>query len=120
MSAETDKPQAAPRATPRKPRAPAPPPVPARPGSIEEILQGPSGKSVAAVFDFDGTLIAGYSALDVARARILKGQVGFAELTGMASLALQGLAGRADFKDLIAFLGQQWKGRQEHDLMSEG
>ena len=101
-------------------RKPAAPPVPARPGSVEEILQGPSGKSIAAVFDFDGTLIAGYSALDVARARIMRGQVSFAELSGMFSLALQGLAGRADFKDLIAFLGLQWKGRQENDLMKEG
>jgi len=101
-------------------RKPAAPPVPARPGSVEEILQGPSGKSIAAIFDFDGTLIAGYSALDVARARIMRGQVSFAELSGMFSLALQGLAGRADFKDLIAFLGLQWKGGQENDLMKEG
>jgi putative phosphoserine phosphatase/1-acylglycerol-3-phosphate O-acyltransferase len=120
MTAESNQPKAEPKAAPRKRRAPPQRPVPARPGSIEEILPGPSGKSIAAVFDFDGTLIAGYSALDVARTRILKGEVSFAELTGMASLALQGLAGRADFKDLIAFLGRQWKGRQEHDLMNEG
>jgi len=33
---------------------------------------------------------------------------------------LQGLAGRADFKDLIAFLGKQWKGKAEAELMKEG
>jgi len=120
MTAEPEKKQPAPRPKPRAKRAAERKSVPARPGSIEEILQGPAGKSIAAVFDFDGTLIAGYSALDVAQARILRGQVSFAELTGMLSLALQGLAGRADFKDLIAFLGRQWKGRQEHDLMNEG
>jgi putative phosphoserine phosphatase/1-acylglycerol-3-phosphate O-acyltransferase len=120
MTAETDKQKPVPKAAPRKRRAPKPVPAQARPGSIDEILQGPSGKSIAAVFDFDGTLIAGYSALDVARARIMRGQVSFAELSGMVGLALQGLAGRAGFKDLIAFLGRQWKGRQENDLMNEG
>lgn len=120
MTAEPDKKQPMPRPKPRAKRVAAQKPAPARPGSIEEILQGPAGKSIAAIFDFDGTLIAGYSALDVAQARILRGQVSFAELSGMLSLALQGLAGRADFKDLIAFLGRQWKGRQENDLMNEG
>ncbi len=120
MNAEPDKKQPAPRPKPRAKRVAAQKPAPARPGSIEEILQGPAGKSIAAIFDFDGTLIAGYSALDVAQARIVRGQVSFAELTGMLGLALQGLAGRADFKDLIAFLGHQWKGRQENDLMNEG
>jgi putative phosphoserine phosphatase/1-acylglycerol-3-phosphate O-acyltransferase len=105
----------------RRPRRkPAPALAPARPGSIEEIERGPSGKAIAAVFDFDGTLIAGYSALDVAQARLMRGQVSGAELLGMVSLAVQGLAGRADFKDLIAFLGKQWKGKTEAELMKEG
>ena len=120
MTAETDKP----RMAPPKARAPRRKPVvveaPARPGSIEEIERGPSGKSIAAVFDFDGTLIAGYSALDVAKARLMRGQVSGSELLGLVSLAIQGLAGRADFKDLIAFLGKQWKGRNEAELMKEG
>ena len=120
MTAETDKP----RMAPPKARAPRRKPVvveaPARPGSIEEIERGPSGKSIAAVFDFDGTLIAGYSALDVAQARLMRGQVSGSELLGLVSLAIQGLAGRADFKDLIAFLGKQWKGRNEAELMKEG
>ena len=120
MTADPEKQRAETIKARRPRRKPVTSPVPAKPGSVEEILQGPSGKSIAAIFDFDGTLIAGYSALDVARARIMRGQVSFAELSGMFSLALQGLAGRADFKDLIAFLGRQWKGRQEHDLMNEG
>jgi putative phosphoserine phosphatase / 1-acylglycerol-3-phosphate O-acyltransferase len=103
----------------RKARTPAPQ-TPARPGSIEEIEQGPSGKSIAAVFDFDGTLIAGYSALDVAQARLMHGDVSARELLGMASLAARGALGLAGFKDLIAFTAENWRGRQEADLMKEG
>ena len=104
----------------RKARAPAAPQAPVRAGSIEEIEQGPAGKSIAAIFDFDGTLIAGYSALDVAQARILRGDVNARELMGMASLAARGALGLAGFKDLIAFIAANWRGRQEHDLMKEG
>lgn len=104
----------------RKARAPAAPQAPVRAGSIEEIEQGPAGKSVAAIFDFDGTLIAGYSALDVAQARILRGDVNARELMGMATLAARGAIGLAGFKDLIAFIAANWRGRNEHDLMKEG
>lgn len=120
MTAEAGKPKtAAPRARRARP-ASTPRVLPARPGSLEEIRQAPTGKAVAAVFDFDGTLIAGYSALDMAQARLIRGQVGGRELMGLLNLAAQGLAGRADFNDLIAFLGRQWKGRTERDLMEEG
>ncbi len=105
----------------RKTRAaPAAPQAPARAGSIAEIEQGPAGKSIAAVFDFDGTLIAGYSALDVAQARLMRGDVNARELMGMATLAARGALGLAGFKDLVAFIAANWRGRNEHDLMKEG
>ena len=102
-------------------RAPTPKrKVPARAGSIEEIEQGPSGKSIAAVFDYDGTLIAGYSALDVAQMRIMRRQVSAREWLGLATLAARGVLGMAGFNDLIAFTAQNWKGRNERELMAEG
>lgn len=103
-----------------KPKARSRAPVSARPGSIEEIEQGPSGKSIAAIFDYDGTLIAGYSAMDVAQARLMRGQVDARELLGLAALAARGALGLAGFKELIAFIAANWKGRNEHDLMKEG
>jgi putative phosphoserine phosphatase/1-acylglycerol-3-phosphate O-acyltransferase len=102
----------------RKPRAR--PQATARAGSIEEIEQGPSGKSIAAIFDFDGTLIAGYSALDVAQARLMRGDVNASELVGLATLAARGALGLAGFNDLIAFTAANWRGRNEQDLMREG
>ena len=106
----------------RKARAPAAaaPKTPARPGSIAEIEQGPSGKSIAAIFDYDGTMIAGYSALDVASHSPSRGDVNARELMGMATLAARGALGMAGFKDLVAFIAENWRGRQEQDLMKEG
>ncbi len=120
-TAEQTEPEVAPE--PAKPkRAPRPPRkvIAARPGSIEEIEQGPAGKSIAAVFDYDGTLIAGYSALDVAQMRIMRGQVNAREFIGLATLGARGMLGLAGFRELIAFTGANWKGRDERELMIEG
>jgi len=122
-TAENAEPEVVPTPPPVKPKR-APKPVrkvaAARPGSIEEIEQGPSGKSIAAIFDYDGTMIAGYSALDVAQMRIMRGQVNAREFIGLATLGARGMLGFAGFKDLIAFIGANWKGRQERELMVEG
>lgn len=115
-AAETPTPEAPSK---RKARS-EPPRALARPGSIEEIEQGPSGKAIAAIFDYDGTMIAGYSALDVAQARLMRGQINAQEFMGLASLAARGALGLAGFKELIAFTAANWKGRNEHDLMKEG
>jgi putative phosphoserine phosphatase / 1-acylglycerol-3-phosphate O-acyltransferase len=120
MTAELEKPRVAKKATTPKPRKVEAAKVPARPGTIEEIEQGPSGKAIAAIFDFDGTLIAGYSALDMAQARIMRGQVGAKEFLGLAGLVARAAAGAADFNDLIAFTAANWKGRNERELMVEG
>ncbi len=103
-----------------KPKARSPARPSARPGSIEEIEQGPSGRAIAAIFDYDGTMIAGYSALDVAQSRLIRGQVNARELLGLATLAARGALGLAGFKELIAFTAANWAGRNEHDLMKDG
>ena len=119
MTAEIEKPaRTRKRAGPRR-QAAATQFVPTG-GELDEIMKAPSGKSVLAVFDFDGTLIAGYSALDMVRSRLMKGQIGSREFLGLAKLAAQGAIGAAGFKDLIAFTAANWKGRQEQDLLNEG
>lgn len=120
MAAETEQPQTRPKAKRTTSRKPAAALAPPRPGSLEEIERGPSGKSIAAVFDFDGTLIAGYSALDMAQTRLMRGQISASEFLGLANLAARGAMGSASFKDLIAFMAANWKGRKESDLMGEG
>jgi len=108
MAAETDKQSVTTKPVRKRAARVAAAPRTARPGSIEEIEQGPSGKAIAAVFDFDGTLIAGYSALDVAQSRLMKGQISVREIVGLANLAVKGAMRRADFNDLIAFMAANW------------
>ena len=49
---------------------------------LAEIAAGPQGPQVGAFFDFDGTLIDGFSAALYFRERLTSGDVGLAELTG--------------------------------------
>lgn len=48
---------------------------------LAEIASGPQGPSVGAFFDFDGTLIDGFSAALYFRERLTSGEVGLGELT---------------------------------------
>ena len=56
--------------------------------ALEEIDATEAGPKVAAFFDFDGTLIYGYSALVFAQDRIMSRQVGVAEALRTARLGV--------------------------------
>jgi putative phosphoserine phosphatase / 1-acylglycerol-3-phosphate O-acyltransferase len=91
----------------------------APPELVERIRAAPNGPEVGAFFDFDGTLIDGYSAVTVYRDRLRRRDVGPEELARMLlaiadmqvrgsdvgalmTAALEGLAGRTD-EDMEAF-----------------
>ncbi|BBX44735.1 HAD-IB family hydrolase [Mycobacterium cookii] len=87
---------------------------------IERIKTGPAGRSVAAFFDFDGTLIQGYSAgaLYAHRARNL--ELGPDELIRTLRAAIGGPLTEEAFKDLVTQGIRGWVGRQDDDLMELG
>ncbi|KQH81003.1 haloacid dehalogenase [Mycobacterium gordonae] len=87
---------------------------------IERIKMGPSGRKVAAFFDFDGTLIQGYSAgaLYAHRARNL--ELGPDEFVRTLRAALGGPLTEEAFKDLLSQGIRGWVGRTEDDLMELG
>jgi putative phosphoserine phosphatase/1-acylglycerol-3-phosphate O-acyltransferase len=87
---------------------------------IERIKQGPGGQRVAAFFDFDGTLIQGYSAgaLYAHRARNL--DLGPDEFVRTMRAALGGPLTEEAFKDLLVQGIRGWVGRTEDDLMELG
>jgi putative phosphoserine phosphatase/1-acylglycerol-3-phosphate O-acyltransferase len=87
---------------------------------IAEIKAGPGGPKVAAFFDFDGTLIQGYSAgaLYTHRARNL--ELGPDEFVRTLRAALGGPLTEAAFKDLLLQGIRGWVGRTEDDLMELG
>jgi putative phosphoserine phosphatase/1-acylglycerol-3-phosphate O-acyltransferase len=80
--------------------------------AVSEIEAGPRGPQVAAIFDFDGTLIPGYSELAFIRQRLRDGELGAAELLRAAQMAVELATGRVDKRDLIAIGLREWKGRK--------
>src|ERR1700742_1724533 len=87
---------------------------------VEQIKVGPGGPKVPAFFDFDGTLIQGYSAgaLYAHRARNL--ELGPDEFVRTLRSALSGPLDEAAFKDLLLQGIRGWVGRTEDDLMELG
>jgi putative phosphoserine phosphatase/1-acylglycerol-3-phosphate O-acyltransferase len=87
---------------------------------VERIKSGPGGRRVAAFFDFDGTLIQGYSAgaLYAHRARNL--DLGPDEFVRTMRAMLGGPLTEEAFKELLLQGIRGWVGRTEDDLMELG
>jgi len=83
---------------------------------IEEIVAAPDGPGVGAFFDFDGTLIAGYSGSQFYRARLRSGDVGPGELArtllAIGDMRLRG----ADVEGLMRTAIAVWAGRPVDDM----
>jgi putative phosphoserine phosphatase/1-acylglycerol-3-phosphate O-acyltransferase len=83
---------------------------------IAEIEAQPEGRGIAAFFDFDGTLIAGYSGNEFYRARLRSGDVGPVELArtlrAVADMRLRG----ADVEGLMQTAISVWEGRVVDDM----
>lgn len=67
-----------------------------------EIAEGPGGPRVAALFDVDGTLIAGFSAVAFLRDRLLNGRMGLGEVGDALLAGARFGLGRLGFSGLIA------------------
>ena len=80
--------------------------------AVSEIEAGERGPQVAAIFDFDGTLIPGYSELAFVRQRLRDGDLGVAEIVRAAQMVLDLATGRADKRQLIEIGLREWKGRK--------
>jgi putative phosphoserine phosphatase / 1-acylglycerol-3-phosphate O-acyltransferase len=87
---------------------------------IERIKMGPGGPKVAAFFDFDGTLIQGYSAGALIAHRARNFELGPDEFVRTMLAALGGPLDEAAFKDLLRQGIRGWVGRTEDDLMELG
>ena len=88
--------------------------------AVSEIESGENGSKIAAFFDFDGTLIHGYSALVFAQDRIMRRQVGAAEAVRTARLGVDYALGRAGYDELIKLAGSTWKGMAPADVEQLG
>jgi len=87
---------------------------------IEDVKVGPSGPKVAAFFDFDGTLIQGYSANALIAHRARNFELGPDEFVRTMLAALGGPLDEAAFKDLMLQGIRGWVGRTDDELMELG
>ena len=87
---------------------------------LAEVYDGPSGPEVAAFFDFDGTVIHGYSAVDFYLDRIRSGKVGPLEAIRTTALALKGVETEEDFERLVAVGLSGLDGHHQDDVSAVG
>jgi len=87
---------------------------------IRSIEEAPSGPRVGAFFDFDGTLIAGFSATVFLKEQIRRGEVSPYEFIEMLSAVTQFSLGRMGFSGLMSSAAQFMRGVREEDYRQFG
>ena len=87
---------------------------------LAQVYAGPEGPQVAAFFDFDGTLIHGFSAVDFYLDRIRSGKVGPLEAVRTTALALRGVETEEDFEKLVAIGLSGLDGHHQDDVTAVG
>ena len=82
----------------------------------EAIRSGQGGKTTAAFFDLDGTIIASHSVTDIFLERLTAGEVKKTEVFDMATLAVRYLLKTANFEDGIRSSVQNMTGMDEREF----
>jgi putative phosphoserine phosphatase/1-acylglycerol-3-phosphate O-acyltransferase len=92
--------------------------------SLEQLLDAvaaaPAGAQIGAFFDFDGTIIDGYSAASYYRERLRRREVGREELGRLLRFAWNGDFGEEGFADFMSCVIQRWAGRPQAELEELG
>ncbi len=83
---------------------------------LQRIADGPSGPKIGAFFDYDGTLIDGYSAAAYFTDRIKRGDIGTRELIDTVKMARKGDLSDAEFNDIIGKGILDWAGQTEAEM----
>lgn len=87
---------------------------------IADVEAGPQGAHIGAFFDFDGTLIDGYSLGAFARHHLRSGHVTPADVGRMLLIGLRGVTTEEDFETLFVLGMRSWSGRSEDELTELG
>jgi putative phosphoserine phosphatase/1-acylglycerol-3-phosphate O-acyltransferase len=87
---------------------------------IRSIEAAPQGPQVGAFFDFDGTLIAGFSATVFLKEQIRRGEVSPQEFLEMLSALTQFSLGGMGFSGLLSTAAQFMRGVREADYIAFG
>ncbi len=84
---------------------------------VAAVRAAPPGPQVTAYVDFDGTVIAGYSASAFYRRRLLSGSVGVPELVRTVAASLRGIETPADFDAFLSITLASWQGHLVSEQM---
>jgi putative phosphoserine phosphatase/1-acylglycerol-3-phosphate O-acyltransferase len=87
---------------------------------VERIYGGPEGPGVLACFDYDGTLIGGYSATVFYEHRLRSLELGPIELLQTVLLSARGIRTEDDFGRLLELSLGAWRGRSYRELEELG
>jgi putative phosphoserine phosphatase/1-acylglycerol-3-phosphate O-acyltransferase len=83
---------------------------------VDEIERSPEGPAVGAFFDFDGTLIYGFSALALQAARLRRRDVSPQEVAQALATGIGLVLGQADYDTVVSILGRAWRGRTADEI----
>jgi putative phosphoserine phosphatase/1-acylglycerol-3-phosphate O-acyltransferase len=87
---------------------------------VQEILDGPSGPKVGALFDLDQTLLAGFSATSFFRERLVSGRMAPREIGESLLGALSFAVGRTGFSGMMSATTAAYRGLAESVLEEVG
>lgn len=87
---------------------------------IKEIKAGPKGPKVLAIFDFDGTIISGYSVTVFIREQMRKGDLSPGEIFELGSAATNFGLGKIDFTELMQISANILRGTSESEYRAFG
>ena len=81
--------------------------------AIEAIENAPKGKQIAALFDFDGTIIQGFSATVFLKEQLKRRQMSILDLAEMFSVVAEMARGKANFSAMMATAARLVSGTTE-------
>ena len=87
---------------------------------LADIEASPTGPEVGAFFDFDGTLLAGYSIAAFIAERWRQRELGVADLARSAATLTGALAGTVSQREVIALGMAEWRGKRVEDMEATG
>ncbi|WP_448223225.1 HAD-IB family hydrolase [Gordonia iterans] len=87
---------------------------------LAQIREAPGGDTVCAFFDYDGTLIDGFSAADILRARVRSLDFTAGELRDGLMIALRGCYSEQDYAEVLKATRPAFAGKTYDELLAEG
>ena len=92
--------------------------------TLQELMaaveSAPEGPTTMAVFDYDGTLIDGYSAATLYKHRLRSGDIGPTEAIAVLVASVRGIRDSDDFDAFLATALKAFGGRDEDELLELG